>query len=165
MKSRFVQLIANIHRTLATMVGFLVLFLMAVIMIDVVGRFVFNNPLPGGVEISSLTFSWIIFLPLAYVLFEGKHVRLTILLMRLSNRNISIAGIVNIVLSLLFFSILMFGGWLQFWESFLIGETMAAPIWIPLWIGKLAVPLGCVLIAAQLCIDLVTGIRQFHKKE
>ena len=91
MKSQETQLIARIHRTLATLLGCLVLILMMVIIVDVVGRFVFNKPLPGGVEISMLLFVWVIFLPLAYVLFEGNHVRLTLFLVRLPQRGRSIA--------------------------------------------------------------------------
>ncbi len=34
--------------------------------------------------------------------------------------------------------------------SFAIGEEMAAPIWIPFWLPKLALPVGCLLIGIQL---------------
>jgi C4-dicarboxylate transporter DctQ subunit len=156
MKSQKMEMIARIHRTLATVLGGLVLILMFVIIVDVVGRFGLNKPLPGGVEVSMLLFVWVIFLPLAYVLFEGNHVRLTLLLSRLPQQGRSIAEVINAILSLLLFGLLMYAGWSQFWESFLLGETMAAPIWIPLWVGKLAVPLGCLLMVTQLCIDLVT---------
>ncbi len=165
MKSQKMLLIARIHRTLATILGCLILILMLVITVDVVGRFVFNSPLPGGVEISSLLFVWVIFLPLAYVLFEGNHVRLTLLLLRFPQQGRSIAELINAVLSLFFFGFLMYAGWTQFLESFRIAETMAAPIWIPLWIGKLAVPLGCFLIVAQFCIDLATRGGQSGGKE
>ncbi len=156
MKSQKMLLIARIHRRLATILGCLILVLMLVITVDVVGRFVFNKPLPGGVEISSLLFVWVIFLPLAYVLFEGNHVRLTLLLLHFPQQGRSIAELINATFSLFFFGFLMYAGGSQFWESFRVGETMAAPIWIPLWLGKLAVPLGCFFMVVQLCIDLVT---------
>ena len=155
MKSQKMLLIAQIHKKFATLLGCLIIVLMLVITVDVVGRFVFNSPLPGGVEISSLLFVWVIFLPLSYVLFQGNHVRLTLLLLHFPQPGRSIAEFINAALSLLFFGFLTYGGWTQFLESFRVAETMAAPIWIPLWLGKLAVPLGCFLIVVELCMDLV----------
>jgi len=158
------QKILNFHRRLANFLGLLILALMFVIVIDVVGRFFFNKPLQGGVEISQLLLAWILFLPLAYALFRGAHVQVTILLMYLSRRHKLIAETIITILSLGLFGLAIYAGWNYFWESISVGETMAAPIWLPLWLAKLAALLGFLLIFIQLCINLVTNFVQPGEK-
>jgi len=148
------QKIETLHRVLANFLGLLIVVLMFVIVIDVGGRFLFNVPLKGGVEISQLLLAWILFLPLAYALFRGAHVQVTIILRRLPKRFRFITVILIEILSLIFCWLAAYAGWTRFWESFTAGETMAAPIWIPLWLAKLAVPFGFSLISIQFCINI-----------
>ena len=131
---------------------------MFVIIIDVGGRFLFNQPLLGGVEISQILLAWILFLPLAYALVRGAHVRVTILSERLPRRANLVLDVVVTILSLGLFGLAIYACWGYFWDSISVEETMAAPIWLPLWAAKLAVPLGFFLIFAQLCLNLITRL-------
>lgn len=150
--------ILRFQKILADILGLLVLVLMFLIVIDVGGRYLFNIPLKGGVEISQIVMTWVLFLPLAYALIRGAHVRVTVITMQFSPRfNLILDVLVNLV-SLGFLGLVAFVGWLQFWESFSIGEIMAAPIWIPLWLAKLAMPLGFSLISIQLCLNMMGNL-------
>ena len=157
------QKILSMHKTLATIFGVFVLVLMFLIVIDAGGRFLFNRPLQGAVEISKVVLAWILFLPLAYALVQGTHVQVTILLMRLPRRPHLVADTAIAILSLGFFALAIYAGWLLFEDSFRVRETMAAPIWIPFWLAKAALPIGSLLIAVQLGIDLVTNLRQSRR--
>ena len=154
------QKILSFHGKLATVLGLLTLALMFVIVIDVGGRYLFNKPLQGGVEISQILLAWILFLPLAYTLIRGAHVRVTILTMRLPHRHKLIVEDIITIISLGFFALAIYASWMHFLDSISVGETMAAPIWLPLWAAKLAVPLGLFLIFAQLCINLGVNLVQ-----
>ncbi len=158
------QKILSIHKKLATIFGLLVMVLMFLIVVDAGGRFLFNQPLSGGVEMSRVVLAWILFLPLAYALVQGTHVRVTMLIMRLPHRLHLAAEVLVAILSLLFFGLAIYAGWGQFWDSFIVGEDMGAPIWIPFWLAKLALPLGCLLIAAQLGIGLAANLRQLGRR-
>lgn len=158
------QKILRIHSVLAVIFGLLLVVLMFVIVIDIGGRFFFLKPLPGGVEIARVLLAWIFFLPLAYALVTGAHVRVTVLLTRLPHRLSSIADGLGTIFSISFLSLAVYASWKQFWESFVVGETLPAPIWIPFWLAKLALPIGCSLITAQLIINLVVHFRQLARR-
>ena len=153
------QKILSTHRVVATMSGSLVMVLMFIIVVDSGGRFMLAKPLQGAVEISRVVLAWVLFGSLAYALVQGTHVRVTLFLTRLPRRLYLIVEILIIILSLLFFGLVVYAGWGQFWESFALNEAMAAPIWIPFWLAKLALPVGCLWIATQLGIDLVDNLR------
>jgi TRAP-type C4-dicarboxylate transport system permease small subunit len=136
---------------------------MLIIVIEVGGRFLFNTPLKGGVEISQIVLAWILFLPLAYALVSGVHVRVTMLVMHLPPRLNLIIDILVSIISLGFFGLVIYAGWLEFWDSVSVGETMAAPIWLPFWLAKLAVPLGCVLFFLQLCVNMVEHVIKLRR--
>lgn len=148
------QKLLRFQQTVANILGLLVLLLMLLIVIDVGGRFLFNAPLQGGVEISEILMTWLLCLPLAYALIKGVHVRVTVLSRRLP-RLIEILG--NI-LSLLFFGLITYVSWMKFLHSFSVGELMAATIWLPLWLQKLALPIGFFLFSLQLCFTVVVQI-------
>lgn len=150
--------ILSFHKGLATALGLLVIVLTLLIVVDVGGRFFFNKPLKGGVEISRTVLAWILFLSLAYGLIQGTHVRVTLITMRLKPRLHFMAEVFTALVSLLFFGFGFYSGLEQFKLSYMIGEEMAAPIWIPFWLPKLGLPIGCFLIGAHLSIDLIARL-------
>ena len=158
------QKVLSFHRVVGTLSGLLVMVLMFLILIDVIGRKFFNQPLLGAVEVSTLILSWILFVPLAYALVQGIHVRVTMVLGRLSPRRRLVAEVIIAALCLTFFVMAVYAGWNGFWISFSARENMAAPFWIPLWLAKMALPIGCFLMAMQLAIGLVNYIRQLGRR-
>jgi TRAP-type C4-dicarboxylate transport system permease small subunit len=155
----------SFHKWVSTTLGLMVILLTLLIVVDVGGRFLFNKPLQGGIEISRVVLAWILFLSLAYGLIQNVHVRVSFLVDRLSPRLHRIADVFTALLSVGFFALGMYAGWEQFRTSFAIGEEMAAPIWIPFWLPKLALPVGCLLIGIQLGLDLTSRLLDFRMKE
>jgi TRAP-type C4-dicarboxylate transport system permease small subunit len=164
MREKKTQKILSIHNIIATILGFLTLALMFVIVVDVGGRFFFNKPLSGGVEVSQILLTWILFMPLAYALVRGAHVRVTILSMHLPSRVKRVLEVIVTIISIGFFGLAIFACWKYFWASISVAETMAAPIWLPLWAAKFALPLGFFLIFVQLCINLVIRLTESQEE-
>jgi len=133
---------------------------MFIIVADSGGRFLFDKPLLGAVEVSRVVLAWVLFGSIVYALVQGTHVRVTLLLARFPLRLRLVAEALIIVLSMVYFGLAVYQGWGQFRDSFIASETMAAPIWIPFWLAKLALPVGCLLIAVQFGINLVANFRQ-----
>jgi TRAP-type C4-dicarboxylate transport system permease small subunit len=135
-------------------------FISILIVMDVLLRFIFNAPLPAATEICTLLMPYIAFLPFAYTLAAGQHVRLTLLTGRLPLKlRAKVEAFVYIV-CFIFFSILFWYSWLAFWEALRGGEIMPAIITIPWWIGKLAMPVGVLLIAAQCILSFIVTFNQ-----
>jgi TRAP-type C4-dicarboxylate transport system permease small subunit len=125
---------------------------------DVCRRYAFNAPLPASVEISSLLQAWVIFLPFAFTLAMGQHVRVTVLTSRLSRRTqrqlMILAHLVTGVLCLF----LSWFAWVEFKVSWDLNEIMMAPIIVYWWIGKFAAPLGMLLFSVQAFVLAAEGL-------
>lgn len=130
---------------------------------DVFVRNVFNAPLPASVEISQLMEPYVVFLPFAYTLAIGAHVRVTLLTMRLPQVLFLSSEVLVYLLDLLFFSLLAYFSWQEFMESWAVDEIMLAAIKLPWWVGKFSMPLGMLFIALQCVVQLAHTIRAFKE--
>ena len=124
------------------------------IVADTFFRYVFSAPFPASVEISQLIQPYVVFLPLAYAMATGSHVRVTLLTERIGGHLKQWISCFAYVVGLLFFSIMAYMSGLNFLESFRINETMLAAIKLYWWIGKLAMPLGTAMIAIECAYQL-----------
>ncbi len=140
--------------------GVFLLFLMFWVVADVVGRFVFLKPIPGGVESVELILPWIAFLAVSYTLIKGSHVRVSLVVSRLPPKLQLWAGRFTYVVGVFLFGILAYISWLQFYESFVKLEYMEAAIRLPWWAGKMAMPIGLFVIFVQCFVLLLIKFPQ-----
>jgi TRAP-type C4-dicarboxylate transport system permease small subunit len=143
------KFLTSLNRLLVYLSCLALLGMSIMISVDVVLRFFFNAPLPASVEISQLIEPWVIFLPFAYTLAIGGHVRVTLITMRISPRWQAVCEIFACGVDFVFFLILGYFSWIEFAHSLSINEIMLAAIRLPWWAGKLAMPIGVFVIAIQ----------------
>jgi TRAP-type C4-dicarboxylate transport system permease small subunit len=152
------------NEALATVAGGITLAMMALVVVDVSGRYLFNSPITGGLETAQIMLAYLIFFSFAYALVVGGHVRMTLVLDRFGRRLRLLAELLAGVLGLILFGLLTWGGWNQFWESWVLKEYMPAAVELPFWLPKLAVPLGMFLISVQFIIYFFTHLAQLAEK-
>ena len=128
--------------------------------LDVFLRYVFNSPLPASVEISQLLEPWVIFLPFAYTLAMDRHVRVSLVTMRLPRKLRLFSDLFSLLIAFALFTALTIFSWGDFYQSWSINEIMMAAIILPWWAGKLAMPIGMALLVVQ-CV--ITAIVTVHK--
>jgi TRAP-type C4-dicarboxylate transport system permease small subunit len=122
---------------------------------DVVGRYLFNRPITGAMEISQLLMGGSIFLALAYTHAEKAHVSVDIVFTRYPPRVRAILTSIMMFISFVLFALIT-------WQSFLIAMSDLASgklvrvILIPLGPFKFLLPLGALFISLE-CI-----IQMFH---
>lgn len=143
-----------LNRIMVYISGFALTFMTVMIVVDVFLRFVFNAPLEATVEMSELIEPYVVFLPFAYTLAKGRHVRVTLITSRFSKTPRIFTEILVYIIDAIFFALLCCYSWLEFWHSFKIQEIMLAAIKLPWWAGKFAMPLGMFVIVIQ-CILLL----------
>jgi len=139
-------------------------FMTLMIVVDVFGRFVFNRPLPATVDMTELVMPYIIFICLAYTLATGGHVRVSLLLDRVPPRARAGFEIFVSIVGFVVFGLITTWAWFHFWHSFLIREQMLAPIYLPWFMGKLAMPIGCALFSIQFLIQLMQALSHISTK-
>lgn len=155
------RLINNRVNWLAVLISAAVLTVMAFMTtIDVTLR-AFGRPFKASVEISQLMEAWVIFLPFAYTLAMDRHVKVSIISMRLPRGLRLASNLFSLFLGLCLFTLTTWYSWIEFYKSWSINEIMMAAILLPLWIGKLAMPIGMGLLTLQCIISSVLFVHDY----
>ncbi|MBU0944884.1 MAG: TRAP transporter small permease [Proteobacteria bacterium] len=155
----------KVNDVLVVLSGTTLICMACMITFDVIVRYVFNSPLPASVEITMLMEPYVVFLPFAYTLAKGGHVKVTVVTMLLPTWIKNILDMLSSVLDLIFFGLLCYFSWLEFYESYACGEIMLAAIRLPWWSGKFAMPLGMFFICLQVILHLAISARQLGRPQ
>lgn len=145
----FCRFIGNINNRLGKIVSFMIAFIIGVVIIEVVLRYVFNSPTSWALETTTFLYGTYSILGGGYVLLHKRHIGVDILHKRFSPRN---RAIVDLVTSLLFFAFVGATLWYGIpfaWHSVKIQERSPSFWSPPVWPIKLMLPLGIFLLALQ----------------
>jgi len=154
----------RLERVFALISGLSVFALMLLAVVSVSGRNAANAPLPGYVDWIEQAMPLIAFMGVSYVMREGGHIRMDILVGKLRGRLLYIAELITTLCVLLLMVLLVWGTWAHFARSF----DFAAPMWsrdssmdiaLPLWPAKLLAPIAFGLLCLRLCLQVWAYIR------
>ena len=67
-----------VRRSLGWMVAVVLSFMMALTVVDVTGRFVFNNPIPGSFEVMEFCLAIVVFSALPLVTWDRRHITVSL---------------------------------------------------------------------------------------
>ena len=157
--SRVDRLTFRLESALNLASGIVIFTLVLLATVNVIGRKLFNAPVPGFVDWVEQFMAVFVFVGLAYCQREGGHIRMEVLIGRLRGRALWVAEFLSILLMLPLTLVLAYGSWSHFLRSFDPGS----PLWsrdssidvaLPLWPAKLIVPLSMLLLAARLALQL-----------
>lgn len=147
---------------LAAVLAFLLCFL---VVADVVGRVVFNNPVKGTVEIVSLSIVVICYLQAGFAIRSGGMLNVDMFVGKMGPRGQSIAAAIGAAGGALFFGIICWGsfdGAVHAWTSSEYeGEgALRVPVWparFVLIVGTGLATFSYLLLLAQHCVSAVRG--------
>ncbi len=157
--SKLDHLLLRLERVLALVSGLAVFSLMLLAVFSVTGRNLMNAPLPGYVDWIEQAMPLIAFMGISFVMREGGHIRMDIVVGQLRGRLLYIVELVTTLAVLVLMLLLVWGSWAHFQRSF----DFAAPMWsrdssmdiaLPLWPAKLMAPIAF----AVLCLRLVLQV-------
>jgi TRAP-type mannitol/chloroaromatic compound transport system permease small subunit len=164
MLSKLDHILLRLERVLALVSGLAVFSLMLLAVVSVSGRNFANAPLPGYVDWIEQVMPLIAFMGVSYVMREGAHIRMDILVGRLRGRALYIAELITTLGVLLLMVLLVWGTWAHFDRSF----DFAAPMWsrdssmdiaLPIWPAKLLAPVAFSVLCLRLCLQIWAYIR------
>jgi TRAP-type C4-dicarboxylate transport system permease small subunit len=156
---KFIRLIEN---ALLVVCGFIFMVLMFLGTADVLGRFLFNKPVMGTYEISTVMMGAIVLLGWAYTQKEREHVRVELFYNMFPSRVQKIASVVTLFLSLILFVVIGQQSWYIAMESLLEGRTFVI-IDFPSGPFYFLVPVGAFFICLEFIIRLfyaIPGVRK-----
>lgn len=151
--SRADQLLFRAERAINLTAGVVVLMLMLLAVVQILGRKLFNAPVPGFIDWVEQFMAVFAFLGLAYCQRLGGHIRMDIVIGRLRGRALWLAEFVSVVLMLITTTALIYGSWLHFRRALDIGDS-SIDIALPTWPAKLMVPVALTLLWLRLALQL-----------
>lgn len=148
----------NINDWVGKVLSFGVLFMFALVLIEVIQRYFFNSPTVWGNELTQLTFGVYVVLSGGYILRWGGHVNVDILYSRFSTKGKAITDIITFALFLLFCGMMLAYGASLAWDSLARFEHSQSAWNPPLYPVKLMIPTGASLLLLQGIAKLVRDI-------
>ncbi len=107
----------SVTRVCSTIAAFWALALAFLILYDITGRFFFNAPFDGTIEIVANSMVSILFLQLPYTIYRGAHLRTAVIYQNLSEYGQRTIDVIVALLGIWFFFSIALGAW----EDMLIG--------------------------------------------
>ncbi|WP_163849095.1 TRAP transporter small permease [Pseudooceanicola aestuarii] len=134
---------------------------------DALGRYLFNQPLQGSFEFTSLYLMVIVTflgMPAAYA--RGGLVRLDVLTAHLARIPWHLSERINTVLGAAVFGFIAWHAGLEAFEKFASRDTTFGVIQFPVYWSYVWVPVGCGVMALRLAYEVVfpTGSSQSHEE-
>ncbi|WP_212525682.1 TRAP transporter small permease [Actibacterium sp. MT2.3-13A] len=127
---------------------------------DVVGS-LFDNPLPGALEVTESTMVLIVFGGLAYAQIRQRHLRVELAYLKAGPKMRSVMDIIASLSGVTFFCLMVWQGFNEALFSYTISEATSGLVRFPLYPARFALVLGASLLVVQLVFDLVRDIVNF----
>ena len=133
--------------------------LFAVMLYDLIARYVFNAPTQWAFMLTLFLFSYVTFLGGGWVLLHKGHVNVDVFYSHLSPRWQSIMDLCTAPILFIFVGVLLWQGARVFWDSFSFLEHEVVTMWhAPLYPIKLVIPIGAALVLFQALAKLIRDI-------
>ncbi|MEP7206802.1 MAG: TRAP transporter small permease [Casimicrobiaceae bacterium] len=140
------------------LIAFLLAFMTLLSFSQVIARYVFNYSFVWALELVTFCFAWLIFLGMAYGVRVGSHIGVDALVKSLgpvAARRVSIVATVGCIV---YAGIVFIGSWNYVAKMVEIG-TLAQDMPVPLWVPRLALPVGFAILFLRFIQVLVRLLR------
>lgn len=156
---KFARAITWINTWCARIAAWLILPIFALLMADVVMRYVIGSAAIWTAELAQLVFGVYAVIAGGYLLAERGHVNVDIIYGRYGPKRKAQIDLATSFLCFLFLAVLIWQGTDMAWESAAKLETSSS-IWDPqIWPVKVAIPVAGVLLLLQAIVRVVSDIR------
>jgi len=127
---------------------------------DVIGRYVFNSPIPAVFEINShFLMVLVVFFPLAYVHQRKEHVFVTLFTESMPLKTKAFLEGASAVLGLVLYGLI---GWYGLQKAILstrVLEYIPGIVNVPVWLSKWIIPIGCLAFCIELARDALNQFK------
>jgi TRAP-type mannitol/chloroaromatic compound transport system permease small subunit len=159
---KFSEVFGHVEDWFMIISGVLVFVLMALTVVDVAGRYFFNQALQGSVEISEVLLLVITVLSVAGTQRVGGHVGMDVFIDRLKITDSPFSPVFQglaLLLTEAAFLIAVYYTFVAFLVSLDMSETTAGPLYIPNWPTRGILCLGVFLMSVRLAIQFIEVLR------
>ncbi len=155
------RIIETFNLIVGKLFSFFVFIGMAIVVYEVIARYVFNAPSVWAPGYTQRVFAAYFILIGAYTLIKGGHVRVDVLLNTRSPRWNAFADMLNYVALAIWTTALTYEAWFYFLDAWEFNELDASALRHPMWPVNLALFIGTALILIQGLAGLMSSAIQF----
>ena len=130
----------------------------------VIGRYLFNSPIQGATPISETFLVYIVAFTLAYTQLVKRHIRMEMLLVRLRPKPRDLVNGVTLILALFYMGLMIYATSANAYRSVIAGEYETGLINVPLYPGRIALALGCLIFGIQYVVDTIGSFRAYRSQ-
>ena len=146
--------------TILNMIGVtFIIILMFFTACEILGRYIFNQPIPGYVENTELIMAAIVFLGIGFNQRVGAHIRMDIVINKIKGRFYHITESLSLLVGLIAYGIICVYSFQVTVEAYQFGDVTEY-LYTPTWPSKLCVPIGSFFLCARLIIQIIKNIAQ-----
>lgn len=138
--------------------GLMIFGLMVLGMTQIVLRTVWRKPIYGYIDVVEVGMIAFAMFSISYVMREGGHVRMELLVGFLKGRALWIAEVLGVLTALIITAILIPYSWTYFDRAYSFGDS-TIDIELPTWPAKLVVPVMLGILLVRLIIQFVGYLR------
>lgn len=142
----------------------LLFFMMALGTVDVVSRYLFNNPILGTLETFEILLPAIVLLGLGYTQGNRAHVKMEILVSHLSFRTQTVLNFLTNGCALFVSALILWRGWVLTIGYWRMGRTIPT-IGVPMFLPQLLVPLGALILSLVLIVQMLQCITELRGRK
>lgn len=145
--------------------SFLLLGIMLLVVSDVAGRYLFNKPVHGTLEITEFVMVAIVFFTLAHTQAIKAHIKVELLLERMPRKLRLILELITYLFGLVIFALITWQGYLSALDAWEVQEETDGLIPFPIFPAKLTIPIGCFLFCLRFSADIIDVIKELTRKD
>lgn len=156
--------LAKLENVMTDVAGLAVFLLMFLTVAEVLGRRLFNHPVPGTIDIIEVWMVLFAFLGAAYCQRDGSHVRMDLIVLKLEGQLKWALEAIAVGLAFLFICVIVwksFGHFVRAWE---LGDS-TIDTQIQVWPSKLVVPIALTVLALRLALQFWGYVRLFRSPD
>ncbi len=151
----FLSILTKTERIALYISAFFILVMMVLTSIDTFLRGVFDRPLSGVYELSSMMMVGVLYLGLSIVQSKRNHIRMDLLSSKLTPDNQTILQLLSDIIFLGLALIITWQMGLKSLDAWTSGDFYYGVVRFPLWPAKLTITLGSALVGIRLMSDIV----------
>ena len=155
----FDRVILRISQVMAITSAVIIMAMMLFTVTDVFLRYVFRKPLIWNYDLQSVLIVCVIFLGIAYVQFQRRHIQIDIVTARLSKNNQLWFQVVNNLVFLCFTALIAWQMSLQTLGAIRLNDYLEGIVRIPLWPAKASITLGSGFLSIAVVINIFNDFR------
>jgi|SRR5699024_2016672 len=147
----------KLARILSWMSGGIIAVIAMLTLVDVLGRTLFQQSIPGALEINGLLLVCVAFLGVGAAEWDGRHVEVTLLTRWVSGKSATILGVVRIVIIIAITGTIIWTSGQAAMSSLSNEEVTSGIIGISAWPARMVITIGLALYLVSVVVKYVAG--------